>query len=250
MGIGAFVGIVMVMTLGPILPVSALTLSSPRDCTTNDVINCGALSTAELQNSYKIMNDKKKGVKELYRDHFGISEKDISNIGKTAKAGRVYKNGEVWVGDKKVATGAVTAGRGYIDGSTKVTAGGNTFYIREPRVSFRASSIAAFVVMEDGVFKYAILASCGNPVKATPVDNPKPTPPPKDDTPIVTTSVRTSTQLPDGPAVLPVSTSTKALPETGPGDIGFVVCLAIVGGYLYHVGHRRIRRRRALRAGL
>lgn len=262
MGIGAFVGIIVVMSFGPILPAHALSLNSPRDCDSNAVIKCGALSTTELKNSYN--NTSYKGVQALY-SQFGISKDDIADIGDTAQAGRVYKTGEVKIGDTTVATDAITAGREYITGSTKVSAGDTTFYTRPPKVSFRIESIAAFVVMEKGKFKYAILAACGNPVKATPkvlAETPKPEPEPdpkpkpdpkpepKQETRSSTRSsllVTASTQTPESTPLPPEVKTAATLPETGPGDIGFVVCLAIVGGYIYHVTHRHIRRRRASR---
>jgi hypothetical protein len=247
MGIGTFVGIIVVMTFGPILPVSALSLSSPRDCDSNAVVPCGSLSTTELKQDYA--NKSYKGVGALY-NHFGISADDIKDIDDIVVAGRVYKNGEVRVGDTVVATDAITAGRNNISGSTKLSLGGTTFYKRPPSVSFRASSIAAFVVIKDGVFKFAILAACDNPVmataKVTPKPTPPPTPPPVEEVPEVvpTVVVKTSTQTPESTPTPAVVAAAAPLPETGPGDIGFVICLAVIGGYLYHVTHRHIRRKR------
>lgn len=252
MGIGAFVGIIVVMTLGPILPVSALTLSSPRDCDTNAVINCGALTPGELQKKYKYTMNA--GVVNIYK-WYGIESSDIAEIHKTAVAGRVYKNGNVVVNGKVVATNAITAGRHNAPGSTRVTHKGTVFYNRPNQASFRVDSIAAFVVLDkDGVFKFGILAACGNPVKATakkvpapepPKEEPEPTPEPEpEDTPTVV--VKASTQTPEStptPIVL-ADSSTEELPATGPTDIIFVVGLAILGGYIYHVTHRHIKRRR------
>lgn len=244
MGIGAFVGIIVVMTFGPILPVSALSLSgAPRDCNTNAVIPCGALTTTELQQDYN--NSSYKGVKALY-EHFGISANDIKQVNDTASAGKVYKNGDVWIGDKMVATGAITAGRENKTGSTKVVLNGHVFYTRPPSVSFRPNSIDAFVIMKNGVFKFAILGPCGNPVMATAKVEPKPAPPPVEETPEVVTTVvvNTSTQTPDSKPTPAVVAAAAPLPETGPGDVGFVTFLAIIGGYIYHVTHRHIRRKR------
>ncbi len=242
MGIGAFAGIVLLMTFGPIIPVSALSINSPRDCDTNAVIPCGSLSTNELKKDYN--NTSYKGVKALYSD-FGISSADINNIGKTAQIGRVYKNGDVKIGSTVVATNAVTAGREFIAGSTKTTAGGSIFYTRKPSVSFRIESIPAFVVMEKGEFKYAILAACGNPVKATAKKKVTVVKPTKEEPEIVPVATPPgSTQAPESQPVPEVVSDAEVLPETGPGDIVMVVCLAIVGGYLYHVTHRRIKHRR------
>lgn len=247
MGIGAFVGIVMVMTFGPILPTHALTINSVRDCDTNAVIRCGALSTRELRKAY----ERWGSVRHIY-SYFRISSGDIRSIDNYVVAGRVYRNGEVRIGkklDKVVATSAITAGREYIKGSKRVSHQGTTFYTRAPKVSFRVNSIAAFVVMRDGKFDFAILAACGNPVKATAKVTAQPTPPPEEPPEpeiVPAVSVTTSTQTPPSkptPIIL-ADAEPEKLPVTGPGDVGLVTCLAVIGGYLYHITHRHIRRRR------
>lgn len=247
MVIGAFVGMVMVMSFGPILPVHALTISSVRDCDSNAVIRCGALTSAELKKAY----GRWASVGHIY-SYFGISSSDISGIDKYVVAGRVYKNGEVRVGsklDKLVATNAVTAGREYIKGSKTAYSKGTKFYTRAPKVSFRVNSIAAFVVIKNGKFDFAILAACGNPVKATAKVVAKPVPPPPEPEPEDVpkrVGVTTSTQTPPSKPtpIITASEESKPLPVTGPGDIGLVALLAVIGGYLYHITHRHIRHRR------
>nr|AIA13714.1 hypothetical protein [uncultured bacterium]AIA14005.1 Unknown Function [uncultured bacterium] len=242
---GAFIGVVIVLSLRNAVPASALSIISPRDCDTNAVINCGALSTTELQQRYSYA-----GVAAIYNS-FGISAQDIANVGTTAAAGQVYKDGTVTVGGVTVATNAITAGRNNIAGSTKVVSGGVTLYKRPPSVSFRVNSIAAFVVMQNGQFKFAILGACGNPVNATAVPKATPppppvTPPPVVETPPVTEVVATpSTQTPPSTptAIVAVSTPTS-LPQTGPGAVMIVALLSVIGGYLFHITHRHIRRRR------
>ena len=248
MVVGGFVGLVLVLTLSAVAPTAALTLQSPRDCDTNAVINCGALTTAELQKGYN--DNVNKGVTTIYK-YFSITANDIKNVDKLAVSGRVYKDGRVLVGKKLVATNAISAGRRNAQGSKKVTYGGVTFYTRPPSTSFAIDSIAAYVYLQDGVFKAAILAGCGNPVSATSViQKATPPPPPEQSTveeilppPTVTTA---STQLAESqptPVTLAVATASP-LPITGPGDVGLVALLAIVGGYIFHVSHRHIRHKR------
>lgn len=251
---GAFVGIMVITGIRISGVASALTITSPRDCDSNAVITCGALTTSELQTRYK-----NKGVSSIY-SYFGISSGDISNVHKTAQAGKVYKDGRVTVNGVVVATKARTAGRENISGSTKVTYGGVTFYTREPKVSFNPDYINAFVVMDKGTFKYAILGACGNPVSATPVPKkttpttptPTPTPPPVKEEPLPPPPTTTSTQTPPStPTATLASTSTPIaaqLPETGPGAVILVGALAIIGGYLFHAGHRQVQRKRHTRA--
>ncbi len=241
MVVGAFVGIIGIMITHMVAPVSALSLSAPRDCDSNAVISCGALTVSELQQHYGA-----KSVVAIY-NYFGITSKDIKAMNKTAVAGRVYKNGNVTIGKTTVATNAITAGRENIAGSKKVTSGGTTFYTRAPSVSFHPDSIAAFIVMEDGQFKFAILGPCSNPVTATAVAKKSTPPPAPEPTPEETAPPTTvgSSQTPESttaaPAVAPAAT---VLPDTGPGDVVIIGLLAIIGGYLFHVTHRHIRRKR------
>ncbi len=153
-------------------PVNAATT---YNCDANAVVWCGASSTSALNTKY----DKGDGHNSATSIHniynwFGISSSDVDSMSKDAVSGTVTKTGDVIVSGKTVATNALTAGRQNISGSTKVTANGTTFYTRKPSVSFLDSSLPAMVVMKDGVFQYAILNSCGNPVKATPKTPPKP----------------------------------------------------------------------------
>lgn len=169
--------------LAVMLAIASVSLSMPtkaeasintvRDCDSNAVVYCGASSVKELQNKYK----SQAGVPQIY-DYFGISAQDVNGMTNSAKVGSVTKSGDVYLGSKVVAHNAVTAGRLYIPGSNKVTHNGVTFYTREPRVSFLNNSLSAYVVMKNGQFDFAILSSCGNPVKAKAIPAPKPTPTP------------------------------------------------------------------------
>jgi len=252
MVVGGFIGFVLVLTLSAVAPSAALSLQSPRDCDTNAVINCGVLTTAELQKGY---NDAvNTGVTSIYK-YFGITANDIKNADTLAVSGRVYKDGRVMVGKNLVATNAISAGRRNAQGSKKITYGGATFYTRPPSTSFAIASIAAYVYMQDGTFKAAILAGCGNPVSATSVTKkatpvPPPTPTTVEDVLPPPTVTTTSTQLAESqptPVTLAVATTTSALPDTGPGSIGLIALVSIVSGYAFHVTHRRIQRKR--RAG-
>ena len=135
-----------------------------RDCDSNAVIRCGVGSPSELNNKY----DSQSNVKHVFT-HFGISSAEINSLGSNYKTGYVTKDGRVIVDGKTVATNAMTAGRQNMAGSTKVTKSGTTLYTRPPSVSFTQDRLNAYVVMKDGSFQFAVLTSCGNPVKATPV---------------------------------------------------------------------------------
>ncbi|MEO5691245.1 MAG: hypothetical protein ABIQ64_03605 [Candidatus Saccharimonadales bacterium] len=140
-------------------PVSAATVT---DCSDNAVVNCGVHTVNELQSSYK------GDVKAVY-NHMGITDGMVSGTA-NIKEGVVTKSGDVLVGGKVIATDAISVGRTNKPGSTAFTAGGTTFYQRSTSSTFTSSQLDAYVMVDNtGKFLGAVIKSCGNPVKATPV---------------------------------------------------------------------------------
>lgn len=272
-----------IMTLGlAVVPAGsglALSIDSSRDCDSNAVINCGLTDTSDASSAYQ-----RSGVSDIYTD-FGISSQDMSDLSQTAVQGVVTNNNNVWIYKSSglcpdvdtstlsthnqqavkdnpnlclVATNAMTAGRQNISGSTKMANGGTVYYMRPPSVSFQKSSLPAFVVMDNDRFSFAIIASCGNPVKATPVTVVKPkvkaaatTVRPTVTQPPAVTQSQTQSQsqtvnITQPPAVTQTTTAPAAapantLPNTGPGDIlGLGGISAVIGT----VGHLIYSRRR------
>ncbi|MDB5161177.1 MAG: hypothetical protein JWO96_557 [Candidatus Saccharibacteria bacterium] len=188
----------------------SLTINSPRDCDSNAVIRCGALNFTELEN-----RSQQPGVTEIFNS-FGISPQEIAGARQTAVEGSVTSSNTVIVDGQVVATNAVTAGRQNMSGSTAVTSGGVTFFRRPPSVSFVSSPLPAFVFMNNGRFSSAIIASCGNPVIATPVPQtprparivptPAPTPTP---TPTPTTTTPPAVIQPQPVTVINNNTQTQ-----------------------------------------
>lgn len=136
----------------------------------NDVIAGGANSFNELRAACLANVGNTQGIFQS----FGIGNCDSALQGMVE--GRVTSDNKVYIGDQLVATNAVSAGRQRLSASDTPIAGGAA-YRRAPSVSFNSSSLKAFVRMENGVFKYAIITSCGNPVNGTP-NTPPPPPPP------------------------------------------------------------------------
>lgn len=209
---------------------------STRDCDNNAVMHCGAMNAAELQDKYA----KDSSIAAIY-GYFGISNSDVASLGTTAVAGHVTKSGDVVVNGKVVAKDALTAGRQNITGSSKVTVGNVTFYSRAPQVSFNVDKIDAFVALnKDGQFDYAILAACGNPVKASnvvekpapkPTPAPTPTPTPAPVKPVTKPAPAPVPAPAPAPAPAPVKAAPAAtLPETGPAEVaGLVVAVSLMG---------------------
>jgi outer membrane biosynthesis protein TonB len=141
------------------------------------------------------------------------------------------------------------------------------FYQRPPSVSFQMDALPAFVSMKDGRFQFAILASCGNAVMATPrvvaskprpaapavqpTPAPSPTPPPaapaqmqsqsQNQQVVVQAPPATAAAAPTPaptPAPAPVA---QPLPNTGPtGLVGVFAVSSIVGTFGYR--HWLVRR--------
>lgn len=177
--------------------------SSAQDCNANAVIYCGVSSVSDLQKKYSGGDSKNASgsAQDIY-GYFGISSTQVNQLGsQDVRTGEVYSDGRVTLNGQTVATNAITAGRQNMAGSTKHTIGGTVFYTRPVSVSFASSPLKAFVVMNNGKFAYAILESCGNPVKATPTppkvsSTPKPTKTPT--TPTKTTTAKTTTSVCSG----------------------------------------------------
>lgn len=178
----------------------AISLSGPQDCDSNAVIYCGAQSTGDLITKYTngTAQNSAKSIHDIYAK-FGISAAEVQAMNSTAVAGTVTKGGDVTVGGKVVAKNALTAGRENIAGSTAVTYNGTSFYTRAPGVSFNSASIPAYIVMSNGVFQYAVIESCANPVTATPTTTPPPPPAPEspDYTVVKTVALKGSTNFQD-----------------------------------------------------
>lgn len=173
------VGIVLALS-GSLFSLHYATAAS--DCDANAVIYCGVSSVGDLHSKYNNGDGRNSAasIQHIF-GWFGISSSEMGALGTTARNGSVSSNGNVYLDGKVVATDALTGGRQNMSGSTTRTHNGTTFYTRPPSVSFASSPLDAYVIMKGDVFQFAILKSCGNPVKATPKAQPpapKPTPPP------------------------------------------------------------------------
>lgn len=177
--------LITLVNLQPLASAQDISISSARNCDANAVVNCGAGSVSQLQGKYKNGDGRNSAasIQAIY-NHFGISAADIADMSKgtvTVESGLVTSDGNV-LGDKNnnlLATGAVTAGRQDMPGSTRHQSGSTVFFTRPPSVSFLSHALPAFVVIRDGKFAFAVLASCGNPVIATAKPTPQPTPAPQ-----------------------------------------------------------------------
>jgi hypothetical protein len=146
--------------------------SQGRDYDTNAVMFGGALNYAELVNKYDHGTGKQyqssTELQHLYTT-LGMGKVYFPKL----QEGRVYKDGRVIVNNKVVWTNAESMGRHFMTGSTRDNRFPYPVYWRSTKVSFASESIPAFVyVNDDGKMAFAIIKSCGNPVKGEGVKVP------------------------------------------------------------------------------
>ena len=163
-------------TIG-VVQLQTMAVDNSRDCDRFAVIRCGTLTRSELIKEYETNNAAgangstatQGDIKKIFTA-MGISRSDLNlNV----KQGVVYKDGSVKVDGKVVATNAKTAARGI--GGTQI-AGTNA---QKVSVSAMGDAQTAMVFYENGKFKFAVMKPCGNPVSATPKEEPKPEPQPE-----------------------------------------------------------------------
>lgn len=169
-GLLAGTALAMLAVSGTALKDGQTQAAGARDCEATAIIYCGALSVNELVSDYNSKDGGRYSDIPAVFNHFGISASDIQNLGSNYKMGKVKADGTVWIGDQQIGANAITAGRSVKPGSVQIP--GTGAYTRTPSVSFSSPStvIDAFIGYENGQPAWAVLASCGNPVK---FDKPK-----------------------------------------------------------------------------
>lgn len=178
--------------------VSTQQAAAAAACDKVNIMYCGldGNSASGYINSFKSKyNANKSGhasspsVKKDYTDiqalynWAGASKTTVSGMSTAnTKVGTLYKNGNITVDGKTIATDAWVTARFNGNGFKHVT---SNIYARKTTTSFSQSSAKVIVYMKDGKMVFAVMVDCGNAVKATPKTTPKPPEPPKP-TPVVT----------------------------------------------------------------
>lgn len=143
-------------------------------CSDNDIIRCGVSNASDLRDK---MNANQAGDLQAIYAHYGI---EASEVASQAVEGTAYRDGTIRVNNKVVATNASSLGRSQKSYSNPITISGNTYHESASGDVFNSDALEVLVVMDgDNRFQYAVIKECGNPAKATPVEQPRePTPPP------------------------------------------------------------------------
>ncbi len=147
-----------------VLPIT-VNAAIPRDPDPNSIVWNGAETKQELIG--KIANgdghNSAANIQQIYyNENRGITRDGATSImSDQTVEGVVNKNGTVVVNGQTVATNVWSSGRDFMTGSSR----DGSVWMRPPAVSFRSNSLPAFVNMAGGSFHWAIIKSCGNPVR-------------------------------------------------------------------------------------
>lgn len=170
-------GVALLVAAIGLTSTGASALDTTRDCDRFSVIKCGTLTASELRAEYSSNNKSSSNgsttaqpdIKKVFSS-FGITSASLAG---NFKSGIVYRNGNVTVEGKVVATGAVMAARGL---GGQAIAGTSATRISVSAMSDSQTALVKFDA--NGKFLFAVMKPCGNPVTATPkVTPPPPTPP-------------------------------------------------------------------------
>lgn len=144
------------------------TTSTRRDCTSEDIIYCGALTQTELLQDY----DKNDGDVQAIFTYFGIKRTDLAGTTSEMKMGKLKLDGTIVVDGKTVATDAQSTYRIRTKSwATTFTVNGKTYY-KLPVKGVYYKEADVFVMFKNGQFFQAVQTSCGNIITAKPVKPP------------------------------------------------------------------------------
>jgi hypothetical protein len=240
-----------------LLPLNASAASQPRDNDANAMIWGGAYTKTELIDNLEHGDGHGHSAKQL-QSEFKAHSVTVAGIRSSRTVnGTVTKEGEVRIGDKVVATSARSYGRQFIPGSTKE----GDLYVRPTSVSFQSSQLPAFVHLDaKGVFKYAVIKSCGNIVTASPVAAAKPKAAAPQAAAVVTpvivvaqaqTQTQTQSQTQTQPAPTPAPQPAPELPQAGAASLIGLAGLSATttAGWYYRRSRTGLRQSLLAKAG-
>ena len=155
----ALTGVALTANLAGSTPVQA------ASCKNNNIIYCGVSSVGDFVNKYKA--NEKGDLDNIYA-YYGLAPNEIDRFALTAKLGTVYKNGNIVIDGKVVATDASTLGRESKPYSQPLNIDGKTYHASRSQDVFLSNSIPALIMMNGDQFEFAALTECGNPVSGKP----------------------------------------------------------------------------------
>lgn len=139
--------------------------------TANDIIECGFTSASDF--TAKARANKPGDLDNIF-SHYGLAPSDYGRFASSAKAGKVSTNGNVTVDGKVVGTGAKSLGRKAKTKSTPVVIDGVTYHESNIGDVTTMDNDVTVLFDADGRVQIVIMNICGNPIRITQKETPKP----------------------------------------------------------------------------
>lgn len=234
---------VLTASVAAILPTNSHVYAA-ANCDKVNIVYCGVEGTTAAQYIAEFKKDyagNKSGhidsptVKKDYTDLQAIykwagATDAIVNGMSTAntKVGTLYRDGHIAVDGKTVATDAWVSAR-FTNGGGFTNITGNV-YARKTTTSFEHATAPVIVYMNNDQAVFAVMISCGNAVKITPVKTPTPPTPP------------TTPETPKTPQTPVTPQAPAQLPSTGAGEtIGLFSGITMAGASAHRIISARRR---------
>jgi PKD repeat protein len=130
------------------------------DCIHNSIIFCGFDSPQNFADKYR---ENAYGDLHTIYARFGLQPGDIDRFANTARPGLIYRNGDVTVDGRLVATNSSTIGRDPQPGSSNLDIGGVNYFLTPNDRVFLSDPIPVMVMMSGDHIDFIVMQACGNP---------------------------------------------------------------------------------------
>lgn len=160
----------IIFTTGVFSTTKRVQAIDPGDCGPSSIITCGTQNVQQIIDKYNTYN-KQAAIIQTTFNHYGIGLPQLEQLNLHAVEGTVYNDffadhDVIMVGDKVVAMNARTAGREFVNGSTKIGSFDDVNIYERPYHLSNHSPKHVFILMDGERFVFGIIESCGNPLIA------------------------------------------------------------------------------------
>lgn len=160
----------IIFTTGVFSTTKRVQAIDPGDCGPSSIITCGTQNVQQIIDKYNTYNEQAAIIQTTF-NHYGIGLPQLEQLNLHAVEGTIYNDffadhDVIMVGDKVVAMNARTAGREFVNGSTKIGSFDDVNIYERPYHLSNHSPKHVFILMDGERFVFGIIESCGNPLIA------------------------------------------------------------------------------------
>ena len=168
--VAGLMAVSIIFTTGVFSTTKRVQAIDPGDCGPSSIITCGTQNVQQIIDKYNTYN-KQGAIIQTTFNHYGIGLPQLEQLNLHAVEGTVYNDffadhDVIMVGDKVVAMNARTAGREFVNGSTKIGSFDDVNIYERPYHLSNHSPKHVFILMDGEKFVFGIIESCGNPLIA------------------------------------------------------------------------------------